>query len=53
LAADIRAELGIDPHLIEGGGGIFEVKVDGERIFSKRDAGRFPESAEIIARMRS
>jgi selT/selW/selH-like putative selenoprotein len=35
--------------LIRGSDGIFDVAVDGEIIFSKHDAGRFPSHDEIIA----
>jgi selT/selW/selH-like putative selenoprotein len=34
--------------LIRGSNGIFDVAVDGELVFSKDDAGRFPNHAEII-----
>lgn len=33
--------------LIPGGGGVFVVRVDGEEVFSKKAAGRFPEAAEL------
>ena len=33
--------------LVPGTGGIFEVRVDGEVIFSRKQAGRFPESKEL------
>jgi selenoprotein W-related protein len=48
LAAAIREKTGIDPELIEGSGGVFEVTLDGQLVFSKKVAGRFPEGAEII-----
>lgn len=35
--------------LIKGGGGIFDVKLDGELIFSKKQAGRFPAQGEVEA----
>jgi len=53
LAADIRAEFGIEVDLIKGGGGVFDVTVDGSRVFSKREMGRFPENEEILAGLRS
>jgi selT/selW/selH-like putative selenoprotein len=53
LAAEIKAETGTEPELIVGGGGIFDVTVDGDRIFSKHDVGRFPEAEEILARLRT
>jgi selenoprotein W-related protein len=33
--------------LLPGSGGIFEVRLDGEVLFSRKDAGRFPESKEL------
>lgn len=35
--------------LIKGAGGIFDVKLDGELIFSKMQAGRFPAQGEVEA----
>jgi selenoprotein W-related protein len=37
----------VKPKLIEGSGGVFDVKVDGKLIYSKRATGRFPEPDEI------
>jgi predicted Rdx family selenoprotein len=34
--------------LIKGDNGIFDVHVDGDLIFSKDDAGRFPGDEEIL-----
>jgi selenoprotein W-related protein len=33
--------------LVPGTGGIFEVRVDGDMIWSKQDQGRFPDSKEL------
>jgi len=33
--------------LVPGTGGIFEVRVDGNLIWSKKDQGRFPDSKEL------
>ena len=33
--------------LIPGRGGVFEVRLDGETIFSRKREGRFPESKEL------
>lgn len=33
--------------LVPSEGGIFEVRLDGVRIFSRAEAGRFPESKEL------
>ena len=46
LLTTFENELG-EVALVPGTGGIFEVKVDGEVIFSRKQAGRFPESKEL------
>jgi selT/selW/selH-like putative selenoprotein len=35
--------------LIKSDGGVFEVVVDGKKIFSKKKTGRFPEHDEIFS----
>ncbi len=52
LEASIKSEFGIDPTLIEGGGGIFDVKADGDIIFCKKEVGRFPEDSEVLEPLR-
>jgi selenoprotein W-related protein len=39
--------------LIPGKGGVFEVTVDGKKVFSKKELGRFPEDGEVVQRIRS
>jgi len=48
LADAIREKTGAESELIEGKGGIFDVVVDGNRIFSKQEVNRFPEHDEIL-----
>ena len=38
--------------LVPGKGGIFEVRLDGETIWSRKGEGRFPEMAELKQRLR-
>ena len=45
--AEIEEAVGTTAELIEGGGGVFDVTVDGERIYSKHSTGRFPEAGEV------
>ncbi len=52
MAAAIRGEFDVEPELIKGDNGIFDVEVDGRNIFSKHDAGRFPENGEVLALLR-
>ena len=35
--------------LVKGVAGVFEITVDGQLVFSKKQLGRFPEDAEIDA----
>lgn len=37
--------------MIEGAGGIFDVKVDGHLIYSKQETGEFPEHSLIIGKV--
>ena len=49
MVAEIESNLGLTPELIAGSSGIFEVRKDGEIVFSKKDVGRFPEEGELAA----
>jgi len=48
LAAEIESTLGIKPELIVGKGGCFEVKANGNLVFSKNEIGRFPQNSEVV-----
>ncbi|MFQ5489787.1 MAG: Rdx family protein [Phycisphaerae bacterium] len=48
LADAIKSALGIEAELIEGAGGVFDVKADGELIYSKGETGQFPEHPEVL-----
>jgi len=37
----------VEFELVESGGGAFEVSVNGKKVFSKLDLGRFPAYQEI------
>ena len=45
------SELG-EVTLIPGQGGVFEVRLNGEVLFSRKQQGRFPESKEIKQQIR-
>jgi predicted Rdx family selenoprotein len=47
LAADLKKNFGIDAELKPGHGGIFDVEVDGTKIYSKHDTHRFPHPGEV------
>lgn len=35
--------------MVKGGGGVFEITIDGRSAFSKKQTGRFPTDEEIDA----
>ena len=46
LLADLEAEVG-GVTLVPGRGGVFEVRLAGETVFSNKESGRFPEPREM------
>jgi selenoprotein W-related protein len=38
--------------LVPGTGGVFDVDLDGERIFTKRMIGRYPEPEDVLPLLR-
>jgi selT/selW/selH-like putative selenoprotein len=38
--------------LIKGSGGIFDVVVDGVKVYSKLEKGRFPDPGEVVELLR-
>jgi selenoprotein W-related protein len=51
LAKAIEEKTGVKAQLKKSGGGVFEVFVDGKKIFSKKETGRFPENEEILSQI--
>jgi selenoprotein W-related protein len=46
LLTTFEAEIG-EVALVPGSGGIFEVRADGESVWSRQERGRFPELSEL------
>ena len=46
LLTTFESELG-EVALVPGTGGVFDVRLDGEIIYSRKQEGRFPESKEL------
>jgi len=46
LLSTFEAEVG-EVALRPGSGGVFEVRVDGQTVWSRQERGRFPEAAEL------
>jgi selenoprotein W-related protein len=53
LAALLDKEFGVSSELVASGGGVFEVTVDGQTVFSKRSLGRFPDEREVVEIIRT
>jgi selT/selW/selH-like putative selenoprotein len=51
LQAAIKKKYGITAELEEGMGGIFEVFIDGQTVYSNTVTHRFPEPEEIFAKV--
>ena len=47
MAASIRDALDLEAELIESSGGVFEVALGDDLVFSKKRTGRFPEAGEV------
>jgi len=50
LVAELKAKFGesaVKASLVEGGGGVFDVEVGGQLLFSKHQTSRFPRYQEI------
>ena len=52
MAAEIGQALGIEPELVKGATGIFDVAADGRLVFSKYREARFPDAGEILESLR-
>ncbi len=52
VADELQKEFGVKANLIAGSNGIFDVLVDGEKVFSKSQTGRFPEPGEVIKKVK-
>jgi selT/selW/selH-like putative selenoprotein len=45
----LKEEFAAEVELIESRGGVFEVVVDGELVFSKQATGHFPNEERLLA----
>ena len=50
LEAELKSKFpGVETKLISSGGGVFEIMLDGDLIFSKKEKGRFPDDGEVAS----
>ncbi len=43
----------VESELDRGGGGVFDVWLNGQRVFSKHEEGGFPDEADVLTRIRA
>lgn len=48
MAEKIKGAFNIEPVLIKGGGGVFDIRLDGQILFSRKALGFFPEPDEVV-----
>lgn len=48
LAALLKKHCAIDAELVKSSGGVFEVVVDGELVYSKKATGVFPDEMTLV-----
>jgi len=48
LADELKQAFGVESELIPDHGGIFDVLINGRKIYSKFETGRFPNQDEIV-----
>jgi selT/selW/selH-like putative selenoprotein len=49
----LKKALDVETELVAGSGGVFEITVDGAKLFSKKALGRFPLDGEVLALIRA
>lgn len=55
MAQELLTTIGVEPGevaLVPGTGGVYVVRLDGETVWSRKEAGRFPEAKELQKRIR-
>lgn len=53
MAAKIKDKLGVDAELIEGERGIFDVRADGDLVFSKYEVDDFPDEDALVSELQA
>jgi len=44
----LREQCGIEVELVRSSGGVFEVTIEGDLIYSKKQTGEFPDEMKIV-----
>lgn len=49
MSAELERHFQVSPILTPGGGGVFDVALDNELVFTRKQCGRFPRDGEVVA----
>ena len=53
MAAELKASIDVEAELIAGSGGVFDVLVDGEVVYSKQSTGnQFPQNDALVQQIK-
>ena len=52
MEAALKQEKGLTIEFVPGDRGVFDVRLDGTMLFSKKAEGRFPTATDIVQRVR-
>ena len=52
LGDELKKNLGAEIELVAGSNGVFDISLDGNMIYSKFEEGRFPQTGDILARVK-
>lgn len=53
MAAELKANMDVDAELVPGSGGVFDILVDGQVVYSKQSAGNnFPQNDTLIEQIK-
>ena len=53
MAAELKASIDVEAELIAGSGGVFDVLVDGEVVYSKQSTGnKFPQNDALVQQIK-
>ena len=52
LGDELKKNLGAEIELVAGSNGVFDISLNGNMIYSKFEEGRFPQTEDILARVK-
>lgn len=53
MAAKFKEAFGVKSILVESSGGVFDVDLDGDLVYSKHGTGEFPDEEQLVAKLQA